>query len=116
MRGHGIKCYVDIMSHFDYKYKKLTNEQARKLVLKLTLEGKLIYSHHARERLIERNIVHNDVINVLGSKSMRITDGEMGISGYTYKCSTNKFSVVVGFVTTGDGLIVVTVFKIARKT
>lgn len=103
------------MSHFDYKNKRLAKEEARRLILKLAFEGKIIYSHHARQRLIERNIILNDVINVLGSNSMRLADGEFNKGGYTYKCSTNKFSVVVGITTNGNGLIVITVFKIERE-
>ncbi len=115
MRRHGIKCYVDIMSHFDYKYKRLSKEEARKFVLKLASVGKIVFSMHAKERLLERNITQNDVINVLRSVSMRVADGEIGNVGYTYQCSTRKFAIVIGFAVSGDKLIVVTVFKIERK-
>lgn len=107
-------CYVDIMSIKDYKDKKLNKEQARKLVYKLAVSGKVILSGHARTRLIERNIIFNDVLNVLLSQSMRISEGEIGVGGYTYRCSTSKFVVVIGFAIVGDGVVIVTVFKAKR--
>ena len=114
-RRHGIKCHVDIMSTKDYKYKKLRNEEARKLVVKLAATGRVILTTHARERLLERVIIFNDVINVLLSESMRVSDGELERGSYTYRCSTKKFVVVVGFTVRGDGVIVITVFKADRK-
>lgn len=38
------------MSHFDYKYKRLSKEEARKFVLKLASVGKIVFSMHAKER------------------------------------------------------------------
>lgn len=103
------------MSTKDYKNKKLNKEEARKLVTKLANEGRVILTSHARERLLERHIIFNDVLNVLLSDSMRVAEGELERSGYAYRCSTKKFVVVVGFTVRGDGVIVITVFKAERK-
>lgn len=103
------------MSTKDYKNKKLNKEEARNLVLKLAASGKVILTNNARERLFERTIILNDVLNVLQSESMRVFDGEPEKGGYTYRCSTKKFVVVVGFTVRGDGVIVITVFQADRK-
>lgn len=104
------------MSSKDYKYKRLNKEEARKLVLKLAASGRVILSSHASQRLIERDIILNDVLNVLLSPSMRASDGESTVGGFTYRCSTTKFIVVVGFTVRGDGVVVVTIFKAERKS
>jgi hypothetical protein len=103
------------MSYIDYKKTKLNNEPIRKLVLKLALSGQVILTNHASKRLNERRIIFNDVINVLLSESMKVSGGEPNLAGYTYRCSTKKFVVVVGFTMRGDGLIVITVFGAERK-
>ncbi len=103
------------MSTKDYKNKKLNKEEARKLVLKLAAAGKVILTGHASRRLTERGVIFNDVLNVLLSQSMRVSEGEPENGGYTYRCSTKKFVVVVGFTIRGDGVIVITVFKADRK-
>ena len=103
------------MSTKDYKNKKLNKEEARKLVLKLAAAGKVILTSHASQRLTERGVIFNDVLNVLLSQSMRLSEGEPEKGGYTYRCSTKKFTVVVGFTVRGDGVIVITVFKAERK-
>lgn len=84
-------------------------------MLKLAAVGKVILSSHASKRLIERGIIFNDILNVLLSQSMRISEGEPEKGGYTYRCSTKKFFVVVGFTVDGDGIIVITIFKAERK-
>lgn len=99
----------------DYKNNRLNKEEARKLIQNLSKSGRLFLTGHARKRLIERRIIFNDVLNVLLSQSMQISEGEPKLGGYTYRCSTKKFVVVVGFTIRGDGLIVVTVFKAERK-
>lgn len=98
----------------DYKNKKLNKEEARRLVIKLAASGRVILSNHARERLAERNIILNDVMNVLLSSSMRVSEVDFDKHGFTYRCSTKRFTVVVGFTARGDGLAVVTVFKTER--
>lgn len=103
------------MSTKDYKNKKLNKEEARKLVVKLASSGRVILTSHARERLLEREIIFNDVLNVLLSTSMKVTEGELEKAGYAYRCSTKKFVVVVGFTVRGDGVVVITVFKAERK-
>jgi hypothetical protein len=103
------------MPTIDYKNSKLNREQARKLVLKIASTGRVIFTAHATKRLSERLIIFNDVLNVLLSKSMRISDGEKQFGGYTYRCSTKKFVVVVSFTIRGGGIVVITVFKNERK-
>lgn len=103
------------MSFKDYKNKKLNREEARKQITKVAASGRVILSNHARDRLLDREIVFNDVLNVLLAKSMRVSDGELEKGGYTYRCTTTKFVVVVGFTVSGDGVIVVTVFRAERK-
>lgn len=112
---HGILCHVDIMTTKDYKRKKLHKEEARKLVIRLAAESKVLFSTHAIERMISRNIIQNDVMNVLLSSSMRISEGELEQSSFRYRCQTNRFVVVVSFKTHGDGVIVVTVWSAERK-
>jgi hypothetical protein len=103
------------MSTKDYKSIKLNKEEVRKLVVKIAKSGRVILSLHARERLLQRNIIFNDVMNVLLAESMRTSEGEFYNGNYNYRCSTKKFIVVIGFTVRGDGLIVVTVFKAERK-
>ncbi len=103
------------MSTQDYKFKRLIREEARKLVYKLASAGRVILSGHAQKRLLERDIILNDVLNVLLSSSMRVSEGEFERGTYRYRCSTTKFVVVVGFTIQGDGVVVITVFKTARK-
>jgi hypothetical protein len=114
-KGHGNIFHVDIMPFIDYKNNKLNREEARKLVLKIASTGRVILTAHATKRLSERRIIFNDVLNVLLSQSMRISEGETQSSGYTYRCSTKKFVVVVSFTIRGDGIVVITVFKTERK-
>jgi len=70
---------------------------------------------HARERLSQREVIFNDVMNVLLSQSMKVDDGEPGLGGYSYRCSTKRFAVVVSFTVRGDGLVIVTVMRVERK-
>ena len=87
----------------------------QKLIVKIASEGRVIFSSHAIQRLGERGLIVNDVMNVLLSKSMRLSDGEPQVAGYTYRCATIRMAVVVGFTVRGDGVIVITVFKAERK-
>lgn len=57
----------------------------------------------------------NDVMNVLLSESMRVSEGEPHPGGYSYRCSTRRMAVAVGFTVRGDGVVVITVFKTERK-
>lgn len=109
-------CHVDIMSIKDYKNIRLNREEARKLVVKLAADGRVLISSHASKRLSQRKVIFNDVMNVLLSQSMTIADGEPSLGGYTYRCSTKRFIVVISFTVSGDGLVVVTVMKTERKT
>jgi hypothetical protein len=103
------------MSTKDYKHKKLSKEEVRKLVSKLAAEGRVVLSVHAQERLLQRDIIFNDVMNVLLSSSMKISEGELENTSYRYRCQTTRFIVVVGFTVRGDGVVVVTVFTTDRK-
>lgn len=103
------------MSFFDYKRNRLNKEEARKLIGKLASTGKVILSQHARKRLTDRDIILNDVINVLLSKSMRISEAEFENNTYRYRCQTNRFIVVIGFSVTGENTIIITVWKTERK-
>jgi hypothetical protein len=103
------------MSTKEYKYKKLSKEEVRKLVRRLASSGRVLITNHACQRLKERKIILNDILNVLLSESMMVFDGEPSLGGYSYRCSTQKFVVVVGFTIRGDGVIVITVFKAERK-
>lgn len=108
-------CYVDIMSVKNYKTTKLNKEETRKLIAKVAREGRVLFTLHATQRLGERGLTVNDVMNVLLSESMRVSDGEPNASGYTYRCSTRRMAVAVGFTVRGDGVVVITVFKTERK-
>jgi hypothetical protein len=99
----------------DYKHNKLNKEYARKLIVKLARDGRVLFTSHAIKRLEERDLVVNDVMNVLLSESMRVSEGEPNFNGNTYRCSTRRISVVVGFNISGDGVIVITVFRADRK-
>ncbi len=103
------------MSTKDYKTNKLNKEEARKLVSKLAAAGRVLLSGHAQKRLLDREIIFNDVLNVLLSASMRVAEGELENGTYRYRCTTAKFVVVIGFTVRGDGVIVVTVFRTERK-
>ena len=108
-------CHIDIMSTKNYKTTKLSKEVARKKIFKVAAQGRILLTSHAIQRMGERNIVLNDIVNVLLSPSMHVSDGEPHNIGFTYRCSTKKFSVAVGFTVQGDGVIVVTVFKAERR-
>lgn len=99
----------------DYKSTKLNKEEARKLIIKLAGDGKVLLSNHARERMVKREVIVNDVMNVLLSQSMRVLEGEFENGSYRYRCTTKNFVVVIGFLVRGDGLVVVSVFKAERK-
>jgi len=103
------------MSSKDYKRKKVNKEEARKLVIKAAVAGRVVFSAHALQRMTERDIITNDILNVLLSTSMRISEGEAESGTYRYQCQTNRFVVVIGFTVQGDGLVVVTVWKSERK-
>lgn len=103
------------MSIKNYKTTKLDKEEARKKITKAAAQGRVLLTSHARERMEERNIILNDIVNALLSPSMRVSDGEPHNVGFTYRCSTKKFNVAVGFTVQGDGVIVVTVFRAERK-
>ena len=103
------------MSTKNYKTTRLNKEAARKLIVKVASEGRVLFTSHATQRLGERGLIVNDVINVLLSKSMRVSEGEPNLGGYTYRCSTTRMTVAVGFTIRGDGVVVITVFKTERK-
>lgn len=103
------------MSTKNYKTTKLNKEEARKKIVSVAAQGRILLTAHAKLRMSERDIILNDIVNVLLSPSMRVSEGEPHNVGYTYKCSTKKFSVAVGFTVRGDGVIVVTVFQAERK-
>lgn len=103
------------MTTNNYKTTKLQKENARKRIVALAANGKVLLSGHARVRMIDRNIIFNDLMNVLLSPSMRVSEGEFENGSYRYRCSTSKFVVVVGFVVRGDGVVVVSVFEAGRK-
>ncbi len=112
---HGNMSYIDIMSIRNYKSDRLSKEEARKLVVKIAREGRVLITWHASQRFGERGLIMNDVMNVLLSDSMRVSDGEPHLGGYTYRCATRRLVVAVGFTVRGDGLVVITVFKTERK-
>lgn len=103
------------MSSKNYKTTRLSKEEARKLIAKVAPTGRVIFTSHALEKINERGIIINDVMNVLLSSAMRVSDAEPKGSGFTYRCSTTRFVVAIGFTVQGDGVIVVTVFRADRK-
>ncbi len=103
------------MSSKNYKTTRLSKEEARKQIAKVAATGRVIFTSHALIRLSERGIIINDVMNVLLSTSMRVSEGEPKGTGYTYRCATARFVVAIGFTVQGDGLVVVTVFRADRK-
>lgn len=103
------------MSTKNYKTTKLNKEEARKLIIKTAREGRVLFASHAAKRLGERGLIVNDVMNVLLSESMRVSEGEPHVGGYSYRCSTRRMAVAVGFTIKGDGVVVITVFKTERK-
>jgi hypothetical protein len=103
------------MSIKNYKTTKLSKEEARKLIVKVAREGRVLFTFHATQRLGARGLIVNDVINVLLSESMRVSEPEPHVGGYTYRCFTRRMVVAVGFTIRGDGVVVITVFKTERK-
>mgnify|MGYP001333951054 FL=1 len=112
---HDIICRVDIMSIKDYKNKKLNKEEARKQITKVAATGNVIFTSHALQRLSERGVIINDVMNVLLSNSMRVSEAEPSLAGFTYRCTTKRFIVVVSFTVRGDGIVVITVINTERR-
>lgn len=103
------------MSTKSYKTTKLNKEEARKKIVSVAAQGRILLTAHVKFRMSERDIILNDIVNVLLSPSMRVSEGEPRNIGFTYMCSTKKFTVVVGFTVRGDGVVVVTVFHAERK-
>ena len=112
---HVILCYVDIMSTKNYKTVRLSKEEARKLIKEVAGSGRVVFTSHATRRLRERELILNDVMNVLLSKSMKVSEGEPHAAGYTYRCFTKRITVVVCFTLRGDGVVVITVFMTERR-
>lgn len=105
------------MSNHDYKSRKLTPNSARTLIRDIALRGGTIqFSPHAiSDRMPEREITTQDVMNVLKSESMRVVRVDWEKNGWRYNCATNRFVVVVSFFYKGNGLVVVTVMRADRR-
>lgn len=104
------------MSNSDYSKKRLSPEEARKLIVQIIKDGgKLIYRHHILERMGQRDFSVEDIINVLLSPSMRVSPGEPHVKGWTYRCSTGRYRVVVAFTQLADGLYLITVMDLTKR-
>lgn len=104
------------MSNKDYSSNRVSREEARRLIIEIVkTTGRLIYTDHVLQRMGDRDFSTQDVINVLLSGSMRVSNGEPHPKGWTYRCTTGRYGVVVAFTKKADGLYVITVLKLTKR-
>lgn len=104
------------MSTTNYKTKRVSREEARKLIAKILQDypASTLWSAHCSQRMNERDLTTLDVFNVLNSPHARVmNEGEPNKYGvYGYRMETNRMFVVVSFSSCGTKINVVTA---ARK-
>lgn len=87
----------------------LSPSKAKRLLRELREQGRILYSKpHALARMRERDITSVDVINVL--RGGVVEPGEYENGAWRYRVRTNKFCVVVQFLS-HEALLVVTVVR-----
>lgn len=98
--------------------KPLTNRLLRKAIGVCLTTGSLVFSGHALRRMVERNIIDTDVVNVLESGQIQ-SDPDWEKWHWRYRVETQNFAVVVTFEP-DEGeikeMIIVTAFKNRRRT
>jgi hypothetical protein len=100
------------MSPSDFKGQRLNRNEARKLISRLMIEGKVRFLNHAFDRMKERNVSIQDAINVLESPDSKILqEGEFERGSWRYRLCTNRLVLAVGFTSDGSEIIVLTVMR-----
>ena len=80
--------------NFDHD-KPLRPADARKLIGRILVDGKLFFSHHAQDEMAKDKMVEQDAINVLRAGSVDPAEIERGT--WRYSVHTPRFCVVVTF-------------------
>jgi len=88
---------------------KLARDQVRKLIGPILREGRFSISKHAREQMAKRNLIDNDVINVLRCGNIH-DEGELEKGSWRYRVETGRMIVVVAFRST-EALVVVSAWR-----
>lgn len=103
------------MSPTSYRTVKLDKTQAKNQAVQIARKaGNVILTRHAEERMLEREIIVLDILNVLKSSAMRVTreaEWNHKSHSYSYSCETNKFRIVVSFSDDGNSLIICTAIR-----
>lgn len=82
-----------------------------RVIARAISEGQVSFSRHARERMAERNLIENDVVNVLRCGLINEEPEQRGKT-WRYKVETGRMSVIVGLRSTTE----VTVVSAWRET
>lgn len=100
------------MSPVDFKCQKMSRNEARKLISRLVAAGKVRFVQHAYDRMEERNVSHQDALNVLETPdSFILGEGELERGSYRYRLCTNRLMLAVSFTTDGSYVVVLTVMR-----
>lgn len=88
---------IDPKSNVDLTTRLLPRLHATRLIREISDSGDIVYTKHAKERLLERNMETIDVTNVLRCGGIRREPRVEGDS-YCYRIQTDKMFVVVRFL------------------
>jgi hypothetical protein len=90
----------------------MSKEEVSKLISKLlSSDANVIFTVHAEEQMLARNMSIDDVVNVLTATTRTVMNGEEKNGTWAYAVRTEKFSVVIGFSSDGDEIKIVTAWR-----
>ena len=95
-------------SHMD---EPLAPEAAKRLIRDILQNGRLIYSKHAKEEMLEDDLTIVDCENVL--RGGVVQPGEYENGTWRYRVETSKITVVIAFRSEQE-LVVVTTWRSGR--
>lgn len=102
------------MSNFDYNAKRIDRNKARKMVARIAQMGpeRAEFSHHARIEMAKDGLLEADIREVLKSPLAQIwSEGEYERGSFRYRLETRFIMVVISFTSSGEDLVVVTVWN-----
>jgi Domain of unknown function (DUF4258) len=107
------KVKLDHGSSDDLERTRLDNNQAKKLIQKITASGDVRFTNHAKQRLLERSMSTLDVMNVLrcGKLIRKEADPEGRIN---YRVEIDAMFAVVGILSKSD-LRIITAGRRAKR-